>query len=409
MNETVEKKRRQREKKRGAKGMGSVFGRGRIWWIAYTHEGTRYTESSQSTVKQAATDLLKDRLAEIRGGTFAPGAARVTLSKLKEIMIADLKANGRKYETRVEECFAHLYRLIGEGTTAGRIGEKLDSYIQTRLVETIGPTKDKDGNPLKDKDGNPIKPRTTSVGTVNRELACLKRAFRLAIQKRRLTTMPYIELLEEKNVRTRFPEPEEVEAVIGHLPERLQPAIRFLALTGWRVSEALHLRWKSVDFKAGTIRLEAHETKGGEVRVYPFGQLPALAAIISERKAATEAWERENGAICQWVFWHVVTDENGRPTASQNHVYARAWNRACEKAKVADLHLHDLRRGTARALIRAGVPEKVAMQLLGHRTRSIFDRYHITDGRDLAEGVRKLARATGALQAQPRRVRARKA
>ena len=39
--------------------------------------------------------------------------------------------------------------------------------------------------------------------------------------------------------------------------------------------------------------------------------------------------------------------------------------------------LHDCRRSAARTLIRANVPERVAMRLTGHASRAIFDRYHI--------------------------------
>ena len=46
-------------------------------------------------------------------------------------------------------------------------------------------------------------------------------------------------------------------------------------------------------------------------------------------------------------------------------------------------------------LIRAGVSEHVAMRIIGHKTRSVFDRYDIVSERDLTEGIEKLAKFHG--------------
>jgi len=364
------------EEKAREKHPKGIFERDGIWYAELKFKGKRYRWSSKSPRKTDAKNLRDTMKRKLLDGTYRDGATRITLHDLREAMLADLHANGRKYEKRVEQCFTHLERLIGADTTADRIEDHLDSYVQKRLSEKVGDQEDE-----KNK-------RTTARATVNQELACLRRGFRLMVRRRRLAIIPHIELLAANNVRTRFPSEDEIGQVIAKLPEGLQGPIRFVALSGWRVGEALGLSWRGVDRKTGRIRLEASETKGRDVRTLPYGDDPRLKALIEERWAETEAFQREHGQLVPWVFWY-----ESEGTALPYAEYSKTWARACEKAKVADFHVHDLRRAYARNAVRAGVDEKTIMRLAGWKTRSIFDRYSVRNDDDLSDGVKKLAQA----------------
>ena len=159
---------------------------------------------------------------------------------------------------------------------------------------------------------------------------------------------------------------------------------------------------------------EGRATKNKSARTLPYTSLPALAALIAHRREVTDAVQKKRGIIVSYVF-----HRNGEPI----RYFRRSWISACiaaglgkevkdEEGKVVERIAyripHDYRRSAARNLSRAGVPERVIMDLCGWKTRSVFDRYNITSERDLAEGLAKLAEAPGGNARVIRRFRVRR-
>ena len=330
--------------------MGCIYRRGRIYWVKYYRNGKPYAESSHSDKQEVAKRLLKIREGEISRGKL-PGICfdRIRFEDLVEDYLTDYRINNKRTLDKAERCARYLLRKFEGMRVTDITTPRIKQYIQKRMDDAA------------------------SNATINRELAALKRMFNLAARctPPRVAQIPYIPMLKETNVRKGFFEHETFLALIEALPEHLKPVVTFAYSTGWRKEEILGLKWNQVDLQEGAVRLEPGETKNQEGRTVYLE--PELLGMMKDL-------QRKRRLNCPHVF-----QCNGRKIRDFRH----SWKKALRKAGVPTMVFHDFRRTAIRNMIRAGVPDRVAMAISGHKTRGVFDRYNIVSQEDLKEAARK--------------------
>jgi len=328
------------------------------WWVQYSVRGKRYRESSGSANRNAAIKLLKYRLgAAAQGKPIGPNVDRTRFEDLARMLVEDYRANGRRSLERIEGALKHLREFFGDNFALDITTDRITSYIKWRQDEDA------------------------AAATINRELAALRRAFRLAARAGKVALRPEVFMLRENNRRKGFFEPDQYRALVENLPDYLQPVIRTAYVTGWRIKSEILTRQKHhVDLDAGWLRLEPGEGKSGEGRNFPL--IPGLHEVLAEQLERTAALERATGQIIPWLF-----HKDGKQIGS----FRKAWATACKRAGLAGKIPHDFRRTAVRNLERAGIPRSAAMAMVGHQTESIYRRYAIADEAMLKEGAVKLA------------------
>ena len=228
-----------------------------------------------------------------------------------------------------------------------------------------------------------------ATGTINRETSALHRMCTLAVHWGWLDTVPgFPDRLRENPPRQGFFEHPEYRAVRAHLPAPWQDILDLAYYSGWRKNEILGLTWEEIDMAGGVIRLSSARSKTLVGRILPIS--PPIAEALARRRARRDPASP------------LVFHRDGIPVRR----WRTAWRTACQAAGVPTRFLHDCRRTAARNLIRANVPERVAMLLTGHKSRAIFDRYNIIHEQELLDaGNQLVAYLVQQAQAVPARQR----
>jgi integrase len=308
-------------------------------------------------VKSHALTYLKERLKDFELNLGSTRPELVTFDELAEDLKTDYKIEGNKSLDRVKLSISHLEKVF-KGMRAMEINTpRIKKYIDIRLEEGA------------------------ANATINRELAALMRMLNLGAEHSppKVLKVPKLKKLKEASPREGFFEHQEFLKVLEKLPEFYRGPVIFGYKVGWRQDEILGLRWINVDMKEGTVSLTMGTTKNEDGRiVYLDSELQQLLMDLWEER-------KESEKLLPWVF-----PNEGRTNRILKSTFHKAWVKACKDAKFPGKLFHDLRRTAVRNMVRAGIPERVAMMVAGHKTRSIFDRYNIVDPRDLKGAALKI-------------------
>jgi integrase len=376
--------------------MGSLYQRGNTWWIKYYRQGTCFRESSGSTKKMVAKKLLARREGDIaKGKVPAINFEKVTFDELVQDFIMDYEINEKKSIERARSSIRHLEKEFKgvrvPAITTQRIQEH---YIHSRkkwLCENCSEQFHIGADVCCPSCGSKKLQKGAANGTINRELAALRRILNLGANQTppKVDRVPHIPMLKENNIRKGFFEHTQFIALRNELPDYLKPYATFGYKIGWRQQELALLTWSDVDRENGILTLKVGETKNKEARTVYLDQ--ELKDMLEEQ------WlkRKKNGKLVPYVFPN--QDGTGKITN-----FRMAWNAACRKTKMGFSYritvkyaskwegklppgpiFHDLRRTAVRNMVRAGIPERVAMMVSGHKTRSVFDRYNIVNDADL--------------------------
>jgi integrase len=358
--------------------MGMIYKRGKVWWLKYYRNGKSFRESSKTTKKMVAKKLLERREGEISQGKI-PGVLfdKVIFDELAEAFLRDYRINQKKSLAKAERSVNHLKESFEGMSVTSITTPRIDEFIEDRMKSVCEECQEtffsQDECPAC---GSGNVKKGAKNATINRELSALKRMLNLGAQQTppKVDRVLKINMLKENNVREGFFEHNEFLAVRTHLPNHLKPVATFGYKSGWRLDEILSLPWNQVDRNNKCARLETGDTKNDESRTLYFDS--ELSEMFDE------LWQKRKTSqnFCKYVFLNAKGSE-------RMYRFDKSWKKACERAGVNRL-FHDFRRTAVRNMVRAGVPEGVAMKITGHKTRSVFERYNIVNDNDLEKAAR---------------------
>jgi len=326
----------------------AIFKIKKTWYIDIYNEGRRIRKRVGSNKKLAEQVEMKMKL-EIAKGKFDMRSitSSITFAELSEIYIEYARANKKSWKRDVVSLNS-LLRFFSNMKLNQITPYHIEKYKLKRRS-------------------------SVSPATVNRDLACMKHMFSLAIKWGKTAKNPVkeVKLFKVNNKRLRFLIEEEVQRLIECCSDELKTIVVTAVYTGMRRGEILNLRWSDIDFRKRLIMID--DSKGGVPRQIPINDL--LMRTLSELHL------RSSGDF-------VFLNKYGKPYRD----IRSAFKTALKKAGINDFTFHDLRHTFASHLVMSGVDLVTVKELLGHKTIQMTMRYSHLSGKHKQQAVNILQR-----------------
>lgn len=306
-----------------------LYRRGNVWWVDFAYQGRRYRESIGPNKKLAQAVLEKRR------------------TQLRENRFFDIRKEPKeRFDSMAEEYLRY--------SEANKRSFRRDAVSVKHLGSRFGGKWLKDITPKAVEDYKIARSQQVKPATVNRELACLRHVFSMAMKWGKADANPVkeVRLFREPARNTRVLSADEETKLLSAACEHLRPMIVTALEGGMRRGEVLSLRWKDVDFRDGYVTVR--DTKNDEIRQVPMSQR------LTETLGAIDGDEE-----------YVFCKEDGTPYSDPKN----SFRAAVRRAGIEYCRFHDLRHTFATRLVMSGVDLVTVKELLGHKTLAMTVRY----------------------------------
>ena len=357
-----------------------------LYYTFYQHGKQKFVftanepEGGTNDPEEAYRRLLKAHNALAEGNRLPSDVAKLRYEYMIERLIEDWKDRG----------VTTLYqRRTKDGKTEWTFGGKddMDRFFKSMSVLEITALKIDEFIRSQRKQGY-------ADPTIRKQLNVLSAAFSIAKSKDLITDnhIPTFNLPSDSKPRERFLEIQDFDKFVAAFPDNLQPSVIFLYYTGCRSGAAEKITWGMVNNDCTEIHAPGAIIKNKEAWEIPLvGPLEPLSDVLKRVRKQTI---KENKIL--------ATDA---PVFDFTN-FRKIWNQTCHDFQLgtyitekedgtatqrySGLHAHDFRRSAARNLVKAGLPEHVAMKITGHKTTSMFRRYAIQNTKDVKEALIKV-------------------